>query len=143
MSARDSETGFDPLLDEAVWKGLAYVESTTGPGAVSEMVEIYVADLPDRISRLRAALAWEDWPVFSRLAHDLKSNSATLGVPALRELGEALEHQSANAGEALPESLAPMLDEVERMMPQVVAALRKRCAMFCGPDAEPMQGASS
>lgn len=143
MSARDSETGFDSLLDDAVWKGLAYVEATTGPGAVSEMVEIYVTDLPDRISRLKAALVWEDWLVFSRLAHDLKSNSATLGVPALRELGEVLEHQSANAGKTLPESLAPMLDEVERMMPQVVAALRKRCAMFCGPDAEPMQEASS
>ena len=143
MNPRDFETDPDPLLDDAVWKGLAYVEATTGPGAVSEMVEIYVADLPDRISRLKAALAWSDWPLFSRLAHDLKSNSATLGVPALRELGETLEHQSANGSEVMPESLAPMLDEVECMMPQVVAALRHRCALFCGPDAEPMQGASS
>lgn len=117
----------EELLDEEVWKGLEYVEQVAGPGAIAEMVDNYTTDMPDRLAKLRDALAKGEASRFNRLAHDLKSNSATLGVPRLRALGWALEEATANGR---MEGLEPSLIEVEGLLPEVFKALAERKARF-------------
>jgi HPt (histidine-containing phosphotransfer) domain-containing protein len=115
------------LLDEEVWKGLEYVEQVAGPGAIAEMVDNYTSDMPDRLAKLREALAKGDTRSFNRLAHDLKSNSATLGVPRLRALGWTLEEASANGS---LEALEPHLAEAEALLPEVLKALVEQKARY-------------
>jgi HPt (histidine-containing phosphotransfer) domain-containing protein len=114
-------------LDEKVWRGLEYLESVAGPGAVAEMIDHFGQDMPDRIRRMRAMLEGRDFVVLARLAHDLKSNSATLGVPSLSKLGYRLE-QVVERGDT--ENATVLIDEIERLSPQVCMALERRGASF-------------
>jgi HPt (histidine-containing phosphotransfer) domain-containing protein len=110
----------EPLLDEEVWKGLEFVENVAGPGAIAEMVDNYAADVPDRLRQMREAVVLGDAARFTYLAHDLKSNSATLGIPKLRSLGAELERSSA---EGHLEGLDTRMAEVEGLLPDVLLAL--------------------
>jgi len=115
------------LLDERVWLGLEYLESVAGPGAVAEMVDHFGQDMPDRIQRMRSLLQAGDLEQLSRLAHDLKSNSATLGIPAISALGARIE-QSAESGSG--EDVISALDEIERLFPLTFLALERRRSSF-------------
>jgi len=114
-------------LDERVWEGLEYLESVAGPGAIAEMIEHFRLDMPDRIQRMRGLLEVGDLSSLARLAHDLKSNSATLGVPALSELGFRVE-QAAEQGDL--EGVVSSIDAVERLFPRVFVALERRGSSF-------------
>lgn len=114
-------------LDERVWEGLEYLESVAGPGAIAEMIDHFGQDMPERIQRMRALLKTGDLVLLARLAHDLKSNSATLGVPVLSALGARIE-QAAEAGTL--EGVAALLDEIERLFPQAFVALEQRGSSF-------------
>ena len=114
-------------LDERVWQGLEYLESVAGPGAVAEMVDHFGVDMPDRIQRMRSLLQSGDLEQLSRLAHDLKSNSATLGIPAISALGASIE-QSVEGGSV--EDVTFLLDEIERLFPLTFLALERRRSSF-------------
>ena len=73
-------------------------------------------------ARFGAAFAARDILTATRLAHDLKSESGTLGATAVREAAEALEHACANgAGPAVIDALLAQV--IERLDP-VIAGLR-------------------
>jgi HPt (histidine-containing phosphotransfer) domain-containing protein len=110
-------------LDEQVWKGLEYLESVAGPGAIAEMVDHFNQDMPLRLQRMREQLGKDDMNNLARLAHDLKSNSATLGIPAISSLGARLEH-AAEVGEKV--LVDRLILEVELLLPQAVLQLERR-----------------
>jgi PAS domain S-box-containing protein len=66
-------------------------------------------------ARFGAACAARDMLTATRLAHDLKSESGTLGATAVREAAEALEHACANgAGSAVVDALfAAVVERLE------------------------------
>jgi len=73
-------------------------------------------------ARFRAARAAHDMPTATRLAHDLKSVSGTLGATAVREAAEELEHACSNdAGAADIDVLFAAV--IEHLEP-VIAGLR-------------------
>jgi len=77
------------------------------------------ADFAARFATARAAC---DMLTAARLAHDLKTESGTLGATAVREAAEALEHACATgAGSAVVEALFEAV--VERLDP-VISGLR-------------------
>lgn len=116
-------------LDERVWEGLEYLESVAGPGAVAEMIEHFGQDMPDRIQRMKAHLAAGELAPLARLAHDLKSNSATLGVPVLSMLGKRIEVAAeGRSGDAI----GPLVQEVEELLPRVLVLLEDRGSSFTG-----------
>jgi len=81
-------------------------------------------------ARFSAARAAHDMLTATRLAHDLKSVSDTLGATAVREAAEVLEHACANgAGSADIDTL--FVAVIEHLDP-VIAGLRSL-------DAEPVQ----
>jgi HPt (histidine-containing phosphotransfer) domain-containing protein len=69
-------------------------------------------------TRFDAACAARDMLTATRLAHDLKSESGTLGVTAVREAADALEHAcSIGAGPAdLDELLAAVVKHLDPVM---------------------------
>jgi len=77
------------------------------------------ADFADRFG---AACAVRDMPTAARLAHDLKSECGTLGVTAVREAAEALEHACSNG--AGPGDIDALLAAVVGHLDPVIAGLR-------------------
>ena len=123
-----SESGVSELaLDARAWSGLEYLESLSGPGAIEELVEAFKRDAPNRLVRMKAALAAGEWQSLSRLAHDLKSNSATLGVLPLSLLAEKIELTALEGWEA---NLASLIEAAESLLPQVMTALEERAKRY-------------
>jgi HPt (histidine-containing phosphotransfer) domain-containing protein len=114
-------------LDAYAWSGLEYLERVSGAGAIAEMVEDFEKDAPGRLVRMKAALAAGEWQTLSRLAHDLKSNSATLGVLQLSLLAAKVE---MTAGDDPEGKLALAIEELESLLPQVLAALEERVKQY-------------
>lgn len=114
-------------LDARTWAGLAYLESLSGAGAIAEIVEAFQRDAPDRLARMRVALGAEDREQLGRLAHDLKANSATLGVLALSDLAADLER---NAREGLVADLTARLETAEALLPQALLLLEERARLY-------------
>jgi HPt (histidine-containing phosphotransfer) domain-containing protein len=79
-----------PLVDEAV---LADLLASTGddPAFVRELLETYLAETPDQLAAIRAAIEADDADALVRPAHTLKSSSATLGAMRLSALARELE----------------------------------------------------
>jgi HPt (histidine-containing phosphotransfer) domain-containing protein len=114
-------------LDALTWSGLEYLESISGPGAIAEMVGDFLADAPGRLVRMQAALMAGERQILNRLAHDLKSNSATVGLLELSALAARLEHL-AETGAA--QDLAALLAEAEALLPQALNALAERVKKY-------------
>ncbi len=118
----------DPVeLDAHTWRGLEYLESVSGPGAIAEMVQSYLQDVPTRMERMKSALTSGDLNLLSRLAHDLKSNSATIGALQLSALGARIEHEAETA---LPSDLQAWIETAESMLPAVIGALEDRLRLY-------------
>jgi len=113
----------DILLDAHAWEGLAYLESVSGTGAIAELVEDFDRDVFGRLEHMQAALDQGDLEALAHLAHDLKSNAATLGVLGVSTEAAHLE-QLAREGE--PGELAELLERCRVRMPKVLRVLRSR-----------------
>ncbi|MBI4913512.1 MAG: response regulator [Acidobacteria bacterium] len=104
------------VLDAKTWAGLRHLEAITGEGAIAELVEGFTADAPERMARMRQALAAGDMDSLSRDAHDLKSNAASLGALRLARRMEAVELAARGEAEAdwplLMEASSAALEEV-------------------------------
>lgn len=117
------------LLDPHTWEGLEYLESVSGPGAIAEVIHDYMQDAPSRLARMQSTFLAEDWPALERLAHDLKSNSATIGALALSTLAERIEVAAAGAERA---ELADLIQAAETCLPMVLTALTDRLKRYPG-----------
>lgn len=112
-------------LDARTWEGLAYLESVSGPGAIQELVEDFSRDVPSRLERMQMALARGDWDALGRLAHDLKSNAATLGILELAARAEQLERSAEDGAVA---DYAGLLQTCRLEIPSVLRQLHRRSA---------------
>lgn len=66
--------------------------STLGADAeLGELVELFVAEMPDRIAALERALADRDWGELRRAAHQLKGAAGSYGFGPLTPLAAAVE----------------------------------------------------
>ena len=88
------------VLDLAVIDGLRELGGEEDPGLLSELIELFLSDAPQRLQELEAALEDGDLERLSRAAHTLKSSSANLGAVAFRRLCEELERSARQGDEA-------------------------------------------
>jgi len=98
------------VLDPSVIQGLRELGGEEDPGLLLELVELYLADAPERTAEMEQALAASDWKLLERAAHTLKSASANIGALGLSELCKELELKARGSD------------------PQVCSALFKLCA---------------
>ena len=109
-------------LDPRAWEGLAYLEVASGAGAIQELVEGFSQDLPIRLQRMQAAWARGEMKDLGRLAHDLKSNSATLGLVEFSAHGAAIE-RAAMDGEIV--DVHGILETCIAQTPAVISVLKR------------------
>ena len=82
-----------------------------GSALVSELVGLYLEDLPGRIARARGALSARDPGGLAKAAHALRSSSAQLGADALTSACDALEDAAERAD---LEEASVRVEEIER-----------------------------
>jgi len=112
-----------PSLDPHIWEGLLYLESISGSGAIAELVADFKKDASIRLDRMQAALDQQDLETLRRLAHDLKSNSATLGILELSKVAAQIE-SDAEGGIAL--ELSKLMAICRRLLPQALLLIEER-----------------
>ena len=114
---QQSGTGQDGSLDTEVLEELAEVLG----GDLSPLIDTYLADAPNLITRLEAAAAEPDYTQLYQAAHALKSSSANLGAMTLSAAARRIE-LGARAGQLdrPAVAVAMLADEFDR----VRAALR-------------------
>ena len=121
MAARDC-TGSTPestqeLIDARVIQGLRELGGDEDPGLLVELIDLYLADAPQRMGEIRQALTSGDWKLLERAAHTLKSASANIGALELSSICKELEAKArsceAQVCETLCERSAEQLVRVE------------------------------
>lgn len=93
-----------PTLDRRALDELASLQSGDGPDLVSELIQLYLGDLPDRIEGIRTAIGRVDSEALRREAHRLKGSSQQMGAARLAALCKELESfgKNSRAAEAMP-----------------------------------------
>ena len=80
-------------------------------------------DAPGCLERMQTHLDSNDLEALRRLAHDLKSNSATLGI---LELSKAAAEIERNAEAALTQDLGRLMGICRRLLPQALRMVEDR-----------------
>jgi len=84
-----------------------------GDPDLAELVEIFVSEMPDRVSAIEAALREDDLEGVRRLAHQLKGAAGSYGFDSLTPLAAAVE---SRAGEdASPEAIREAVTDLESL----------------------------
>jgi len=116
MHTADRETA--PILD-----GVALGElERLGPDVVSEIVQSFVLDVPERLISLRGEVAAQSSSGIVREIHALKGSALAVGATRLARLCAAIE-RDARAG-FLDEAMARS-SEIESVFEEVREALRE------------------
>ncbi len=110
------------MEDEIIIDSTTYQElrDQVGTDFVIELIDAYAAETADLLSRLQQALVGADAVVFGRLAHSIKTSSASLGALAFAQQARELEMM----GKANDLALAgAKVDQLAAAFPKVVGRL--------------------
>src|SRR5690242_10385402 len=88
-----------------------------GDPLLGEMVELYVAEMPDRIAALEAAFANHDHDALRRNAHQMKGAAGSYGFDPLTEFAAKLEAsvRDGQPREKIQEALDDLTDRCRRI----------------------------
>lgn len=87
-----------------------------GQESLVEMIELFLEHSPQRLDAAREAYRDGELSAVYRAAHSLKSTAANLGASALQAAAARVEDRAAAED---VDSLAPLLDEMNRQYEQV------------------------
>ncbi|MDD5298260.1 MAG: response regulator [Rhodocyclaceae bacterium] len=120
-AAPEAETDWNEVLDRDAIAQLASAFDDA-PEVLTGLIRDYLADVPLRLSAMKAAWQANDPKALAFAAHALKSQSATLGAAALADLCRKLE-QLGNEGRT--DRAESLLEAAERAFGTEGSALRK------------------
>ena len=95
-------------VDFSVLEGLDDGPVAGEPDLVTELIDLYLGEVPHIIDAIRKGLERNDWKSARRAAHTLRGSSGNLGVLQLSNLAdklERLEDTEMNLARVLCESL--------------------------------------
>ncbi|NTE00615.1 response regulator [Agrobacterium tumefaciens] len=88
---------------------------------VTKMIELFCGQVPDALTHLNASFQENDLPQVSKLAHKLKSTIDHLDIKSIQRTIRSIEMVSDEGRRA---ELIPMIDEVNRVLNQVMGELQ-------------------
>ena len=86
------------ILDPQAIDSLRAISPDDGGEFLNELIDIYLADTPQRIAEIEQCLASQNAGDLTRAAHSIKGSAANLGAAALRTAAEKLEHHARTQG---------------------------------------------
>jgi HPt (histidine-containing phosphotransfer) domain-containing protein len=126
-----NNTGIDaapgPVLDAACLAELRALDPDGAAQLVQRVLATYQASLARLVDQLRQARSESAWEQVSRVAHTLKSSSASIGALALAGVCADIE-RLLRAGDS--EGAVPLLDRFGTEAARVEIAVRRELAGF-------------
>ena len=123
--APPTQAGPALVLDEAALQRLRELDPGGRQQVLSRVLRTYEGALARALAALDAAGAAGDWQAVERLAHTLKSSSASVGAQDFAGACATIEASlRAGAGAAVAPGLWPLRAEGERVLAAVQAMLR-------------------
>jgi HPt (histidine-containing phosphotransfer) domain-containing protein len=110
------------IVDERVLDSYRALQEDGQPDVVTEFIDIFLDDLPARLTRLRQAVAAEDVKDIRSAAHALKGSSGSVGAAALSGMCGLLE---ANARAGSAEGSDALLAAIEVEATRAIGELKK------------------
>jgi HPt (histidine-containing phosphotransfer) domain-containing protein len=98
----------EPTIDRIAFQDL---KDTAGAEFAAELLDTFIAEAPQMLAEMRAALAAGSAEGLRRAAHSLKSNAHTFGAMALGARARALELGGLPADASDIDALAALLDQ--------------------------------
>lgn len=97
---------------------------------MKELVDLFTAELPERLGQLTTAWASKDLPTIKRIAHQLRGSSAGYGYPTLGTTAGTLEDSLRNVNDpaGIPPSAEFGVNQLMMMCRRVIAPTMKRAA---------------
>jgi len=84
--------------------------------AFADLVETYISDSEEKITRLRDAIEASDAPLSAEISHSLKGSSANICAEDLSELFKAIEDQARqDTLSQIPQPFSDVQDEYQRV----------------------------
>lgn len=115
----------DAPIDWAVLEGLRELQDANDPDLLQEVIDLFLGDVPQRLTALHDALDQEADDILAREAHTLKGSCANLGARPMADLSRALEAR-ARAGDLAP--IPALLERLDVEFGRVRAALSAELA---------------
>ncbi|MDQ1729607.1 MAG: hypothetical protein QOD33_1732 [Pyrinomonadaceae bacterium] len=112
---------FEPAVDLATLATLEELQEEGEPNLIVELIDLFLADVPCRLSALRASLVLENYPALKRGAHSLRGSSGSLGALRTSALCEEIEMEPADAFASLAALLTSLEAELARVFPVLQA----------------------
>jgi CheY-like chemotaxis protein/HPt (histidine-containing phosphotransfer) domain-containing protein len=113
-----------PVLDHAVLDTFRHVMGDDTGSIMVELIDCYLAETPKLLEQMRKAIAQQDFKDLQRIAHGLKSSSASLGAIHLSQLCQELELMSSPLA---PGNVVPIFTHLELEYRKVEIALHHEC----------------
>ncbi|HVZ65282.1 MAG TPA: Hpt domain-containing protein [Lacunisphaera sp.] len=113
-----------PHLDPAAIAALSSLGPEGDTSFLRELIDIYLADAPQRIAELDAALARGDAGVALRAAHTIKGSSSNFGATLLAHRAQQIEAQCKAGDCAAGLALLPALKAESRLVADELQRLR-------------------
>jgi HPt (histidine-containing phosphotransfer) domain-containing protein len=98
------------------------------PAAILDLFDTYIGDSAKQVEDLRQSFAAGEFKTTYRLAHSMKSSSATFGALTLSQYCEALEHSARD--ECADGECAQLLDRILAEHVRVIEALTQLRSRF-------------
>ena len=118
--------GTVPVLDPAVINTLRQLTAPGEPDVLTEVLKLFLDDVPSRIQRLRNAYAAGNIEEVHRAAHSLKGSAGNIGAQALFEVCKQLDgigkSGSLQAAAPLVDALGVEFDKVEAEIRRLMTA---------------------
>lgn len=86
------------------------IETNYGPQVAREVVQIFIADYPGKLAKLKAAIEKGDFEDIRFTAHDIKSGTLSMGIKPMSEICEMIERDGAQMSKGKLEELAQKLE---------------------------------
>ena len=99
-----------PALDPAVVASLRELTPPGEPDVLTEVLQLFLADVPGRIARLRDACAAGNAVEVQRAAHSLKGSAGNIGAHDLYAVCRQLDDQGRSGDLAGAEGLVGALE---------------------------------
>jgi signal transduction histidine kinase/HPt (histidine-containing phosphotransfer) domain-containing protein len=104
------------IMGEAVQSKAPLVSDLAGDPDMAELVEMFVDELPARVSAIQSSLASQDFDALQRLAHQLKGSAGGYGFPTITDAAKTLEQnlKAARDLSAMAEQVRELADLCSR-----------------------------
>ena len=109
------ESGLDtnsPVIDHSALEAIIEIFGVDDPGAILDLLDTFLTESAKQVADIHTSFAGGDWSKLHRMAHSLKSSSATFGANRLSQASAALE--VAAKGQCVEEPCPSLIEAVSR-----------------------------